>query len=158
MTLAATLTLISDRDHTLMRRVNRWQHRADSRLDAVRHARWRWVAVVRHGLVILLWRGQRFAAIGAAALAAGVGIAALQLKKARPQTPLRAGASLLATLLPPDQFSFPSGHTITACAVAVSLSLFYPELAAGLLFLRSQRGGFAHSAGDAFSATCWPAR
>jgi undecaprenyl-diphosphatase len=36
--------------------------------------------------------------------------------------------------LPPDQFSFPSGHTITAFAVAVSLSLFYPELAAGLFF------------------------
>ncbi len=36
--------------------------------------------------------------------------------------------------LPPDQFSFPSGHTITAFAVAVSLSRFYPELATGLLF------------------------
>ncbi len=39
-----------------------------------------------------------------------------------------------ATLLPPDQFSFPSGHTITAFAVAVSLSRFYPDLAIGLLF------------------------
>ncbi|HJT88737.1 MAG TPA: phosphatase PAP2 family protein, partial [Bryobacteraceae bacterium] len=39
-----------------------------------------------------------------------------------------------ATLLPPDQFSFPSGHTITAFAVAVSFSLFYPALAIGLLF------------------------
>jgi undecaprenyl-diphosphatase len=39
-----------------------------------------------------------------------------------------------ARLLPPDQFSFPSGHTITAFAVAVTLSLFYPELAPGLLF------------------------
>jgi undecaprenyl-diphosphatase len=32
------------------------------------------------------------------------------------------------------QFSFPSGHTITAFSVAVSLSLFYPELTVGLLF------------------------
>ena len=39
-----------------------------------------------------------------------------------------------ATLLPPDQFSFPSGHTITAFAVAVSLSMFYPALLVGLLF------------------------
>ena len=39
-----------------------------------------------------------------------------------------------ATLLPPDQFSFPSGHTITAFAVAVSLSMFYPSLTVGLLF------------------------
>jgi undecaprenyl-diphosphatase len=39
-----------------------------------------------------------------------------------------------ATLLPPDQFSFPSGHTITAFAVAVSLGTFYPALLVGLLF------------------------
>jgi undecaprenyl-diphosphatase len=39
-----------------------------------------------------------------------------------------------ATLLPPDQFSFPSGHTITAFAVAISLSIFYPEMLASLLF------------------------
>jgi undecaprenyl-diphosphatase len=39
-----------------------------------------------------------------------------------------------ARLLPPDQFSFPSGHTITAFAVGISLSLFYPSLAIGLLF------------------------
>src|SRR4029079_17415842 len=39
-----------------------------------------------------------------------------------------------ATLLPPDQFSFPSGHTITAFSVAVSLGLFYPAMLIGLLF------------------------
>ena len=39
-----------------------------------------------------------------------------------------------ATLLPPDQFSFPSGHTITAFAMASSLSAFYPALLAALLF------------------------
>jgi len=42
-----------------------------------------------------------------------------------------------STLLPPDQFSFPSGHTITAFAVAVSLSIFYPGLSVGLLFCAS---------------------
>ena len=36
--------------------------------------------------------------------------------------------------LPPDQFSFPSGHTITAFAVSVSLIQFYPDLTAGLVF------------------------
>jgi undecaprenyl-diphosphatase len=36
--------------------------------------------------------------------------------------------------LPPDQFSFPSGHTITAFAVAISLGAFYPALALGLVF------------------------
>ncbi len=39
-----------------------------------------------------------------------------------------------ATLLPPDQFSFPSGHTITAFAVAVSLGVSYPAIFPGLLF------------------------
>jgi len=39
-----------------------------------------------------------------------------------------------ATLLPPDQFSFPSGHTITAFAMASSLGVYYPALLPGLLF------------------------
>src|SRR6185295_18525497 len=39
-----------------------------------------------------------------------------------------------AGLLPPDQFSFPSGHTITAFAAAISLGGFYPELLPGLMF------------------------
>jgi undecaprenyl-diphosphatase len=38
------------------------------------------------------------------------------------------------TLLPPDKFSFPSGHTITAFAVASSLGVFYPGVLPGLLF------------------------
>ena len=39
-----------------------------------------------------------------------------------------------ATIAPPDQFSFPSGHAIVALAMAVPLSLFYPAWAAPLLF------------------------
>ncbi len=138
MTLAATLTLISDRDHTLMRRVNRWHPPRWIRVWMLCATRggdgWLWYAM---GLVILLLGGdERFPAIGAAALAAGVGIAAfLRLKKATGRKrPCALEPHCWATLLPPDQFSFPSGHTITAFAVAVSLSLFYPELAVGLLF------------------------
>ena len=37
-------------------------------------------------------------------------------------------------MLPPDQFSFPSGHTITAFAVTLALSQFYPIMLPGLLF------------------------
>jgi undecaprenyl-diphosphatase len=44
---------------------------------------------------------------------------------------------LLGHLLPPDRFSFPSGHTITAFAVALSLAGFYPSLLVGLLFCAS---------------------
>ena len=138
MTLATTLTFISDRDHTLMRRVNRWQAPRWIRVWMLAATRggdgWLWYAM---GLAILwLGGGQRFPAVGAATLAAAVGVAAfLGLKKATGrQRPCALEPHCWATLLPPDRFSFPSGHTITAFAVAVSLSLFYPELAAGLFF------------------------
>ena len=138
MTLAATLTFISDRDHTLMRRVNRWQAPRWIRVWMLAATRggdgWLWCAMGL--LTLLLGGGRRLPAIGAATLAAGAGIAAfLSLKKATGrQRPCALEPHCWATLLPPDRFSFPSGHTITACAVAVSLSLFYPELTAGLLF------------------------
>ena len=38
-----------------------------------------------------------------------------------------------ATLLPPDQFSFPSGHSINAFAFALSIGLFEPSLMYGLI-------------------------
>ena len=38
-----------------------------------------------------------------------------------------------ATLLPPDQFSFPSGHTITAFAFTAAVGSFYPHLMGVLL-------------------------
>ena len=95
---------------------------------------WLWYAM---GLVVLLFGGeQRFRAIAAGILATGSGILLfLRVKKlTNRQRPCAFEPHCWAKLLPPDQFSFPSGHTITAFAVAVSLSLFYPELAAGLLF------------------------
>src|SRR6202007_2925705 len=39
-----------------------------------------------------------------------------------------------STVLPPDQFSFPSGHTITAFAFATPLMAYYPDLTWGLGF------------------------
>jgi undecaprenyl-diphosphatase len=38
-------------------------------------------------------------------------------------------------VLPPDQFSFPSGHTMTAFAIALVVSYFYPALEGPLYFL-----------------------
>ncbi|HLW76124.1 MAG TPA: phosphatase PAP2 family protein [Bryobacteraceae bacterium] len=48
---------------------------------------------------------------------------------------MRLGAALLDDAAAADQFSFPSGHTITAFAVAISLGAFYPALLIGLLFV-----------------------
>jgi undecaprenyl-diphosphatase len=39
-----------------------------------------------------------------------------------------------STLLPPDQFSFPSGHTITAFAAITPLCLAFPEFQLALGF------------------------
>ena len=132
------LSYIARRDHTLMRRVNRWPAPRWIRIWMICATRggdgWLWYFM---GVVILLFGGeQRFVAVSAAALAAGMGIGIfLRLKKATGRKrPCAFEPHCWATLLPPDQFSFPSGHTITAAAVAVSLSMFYPSLAIGLLF------------------------
>ena len=95
---------------------------------------WLWYAI---GLIVLLFGGaNRFVAVGAAAISAAISVTLfLQLKKLAHRTrPCATERSCWATLLPPDQFSFPSGHTMTAFSVAVPLSLFYPYLEAGLLF------------------------
>ncbi len=132
------LTFIAHRDHNLMRRINRWPAPRWIRLWMLCATRggdgWLWYGM---GLIILLFGGdQRFFAVAAAALAAGTGIALfLRLKRLTGRKrPCAIEPHCWATLLPPDQFSFPSGHTITAFAVAVSLSQFYPTLAIGLLF------------------------
>lgn len=139
MTLpAAMLTYIGDRDHRLMLRVNGWRAPRWIRVWMLCATRggdgWLWYGM---GLVIALFGGEgRFAAIGTAALAAALGICIfLSLKKATGRRrPSAFAPHCWATLFPPDQFSFPSGHTITAFAVALSLSHFYPALEAGLLF------------------------
>jgi len=105
------LNYISRRDHRLMRRVNRWPAPRWIRLWALCATRggdgWLW-----YGIAIFL-----------------------TLKKATGRRrPCTFEPHCWATLLPPDQFSFPSGHTITAFAVALSLSHWNPDLAVGLLF------------------------
>ena len=138
MTRAAMLKFIDGRDHVLMRRVNQWHAPRWIRIWAICATRggdgWLWYAM---GLIILIAGGdRRFPAVTAGMLAAGLGVTLfLRLKKAAGRKrPCAIQAHCWATLLPPDQFSFPSGHTITAFAVSISLSRFYPEMALGLLF------------------------
>src|SRR5579863_6534066 len=129
---------LSAGDHRLMRRVNGWKPPRWLQLWMVAATRggdgWLWYAM---GVVIALAGGPgRFRALAAAVIAVGVGIALqLTLKRAcgrkRPRT---LAPHCWTTLLPPDKFSFPSGHTTTAFAVAASLGVFYPGLLPGLLF------------------------
>jgi len=95
---------------------------------------WLWWAL---GLVLLLFGGPvRFVALGAALISAALAVGLFQrIKKLFNRTrPCAISPNCWATLLPPDQFSFPSGHSMTAFAVAVPLSMFYPALEPGLLF------------------------
>ncbi len=135
---ASVLHWLSARDHRLMRRVNSWMPPRWMRLWMVAATRggdgWLWYGV---GAAVALDGGPaRFRALLAAVLAVSVGIALfLSLKRAcGRKRPCALEPHSWATLLPPDQFSFPSGHTITAFAMAVSLSAFYPVMLLGLLF------------------------
>jgi undecaprenyl-diphosphatase len=128
---------ILELDHRLMRRVHRWPAPRWIRLWMICATRggdgWLWYSL---GLALLLFGGpMRWLALGSASLAAGCGIAIfLQLKKSTGRRrPCAIEPHCWAKLLPPDQFSFPSGHSITAFAVAVSVGTFYPTLLIGLL-------------------------
>ncbi len=95
---------------------------------------WGWMIV---GLGVLLWGGAtRFRALEAALISVFSGqVLFTVLKRVTGRArPCATEAHSWATLLPPDRFSFPSGHTITAFAVAVPLGLFYPAMLAGLTF------------------------
>lgn len=138
MTRQSVVEFITDRDQRLMQRTNNWRAPRWVRLWMLLATRggdgWLWYAM---GMVILFLGGpERFAAVTAATLAGIVGsVVFLFLKrKIKRRRPCYLEPHCWAKLLPPDQFSFPSGHTITAFAVAISLGSFYPGLMPGLLF------------------------
>lgn len=129
---------ITTRDHRLMRRLNRWSAPQWVRLWMIAATRggdgWLWYLF---GLLLVVFGdADRFRAVGAAGLAAGSGVALFIVLKriAARRRPCQLEPHCWATLLPPDQFSFPSGHTITAFAVALSIGSFYPSMSPALLF------------------------
>lgn len=135
----AVLNIIEVGDHRLMQRVHAW--------PAPQWVRWWMVCATRGGdgwlwyglcaLLLLVGGEQRFVAVAASSLAACLGIGLfLFLKRAcNRKRPCHIQPHCWAKLLPPDQFSFPSGHTITAFAVSTPLMLAYPFLSLPLLFL-----------------------
>jgi undecaprenyl-diphosphatase len=131
-------SFITRRDHSLMRRANNWVAPHWVRLFVIAATLggdgWLWYAV---GLAVLLFGGdERFEALAAAGLSSVLSVLLFRWLKrfTGRRRPNQIEPHCWATLLPPDQFSFPSGHTMTAFAVAVPLSLFYPTFAVGLLF------------------------
>jgi len=95
---------------------------------------WLWYVL---GFAVLLFGGPAaLLAVAASGLAAAIGIGLfLWLKrKTRRRRPCAIEPHCWAKLLPPDHFSFPSGHSITAFAVTLPLGLFYPALMLVLMF------------------------
>jgi undecaprenyl-diphosphatase len=132
------LQFIATGDRKLMHKLNQWPAPRWVRLWAIAATRagdgWLWALV---GLFILLFGGQnRFLALASAASAAlaGIGIFVLTKKVSGRERPCEIEPHCWAKLLPPDRFSFPSGHTITAFAISFTLGGFYPVLLPVLLF------------------------
>jgi len=88
--------------------------------------------------MLFLYGGpRRFSAVSAAGAAAIMGIfvfKALKRLSQRPR-PCQIEPHCWSKVLPPDKFSFPSGHTMTAFSVALVVSYFYPSLEVMLFFL-----------------------
>ncbi|HVW86439.1 MAG TPA: phosphatase PAP2 family protein [Bryobacteraceae bacterium] len=132
------LRLITAGDRKIMRRVNQWEAPRWIRKWMVVASRagdgWLWITL---GAMLLLFGGERrFDALQAGFVSVGAGLILFWLVKRLTgrERPCATEAHCWANLLPPDRFSFPSGHTITAFAVAVPIGLYYPTLLAGLIF------------------------
>jgi undecaprenyl-diphosphatase len=130
---------IERRDQRLMRRMNRWRAPRWIRIWMIGATRlgdgWIWYGL---GIMLFFYGGpHRFATVGAAGSAAIIGIfvfKALKRLSQRPR-PCQIEPHCWSKVLPPDRFSFPSGHTMTAFSIALVVSYFYPSLEAVLFFL-----------------------
>jgi undecaprenyl-diphosphatase len=135
---------IENRDHRVMRRMNGWKAPRWIRFWMLTATRmgdgWLWYSL---GVLLLAFGGSRgYAAFGASGAAAILGILifkALKRLSHRPR-PCQFQPHCWAKVLPPDQFSFPSGHTMTAFSIALVVSYFYPGLEGPLYFLAGSIG------------------
>lgn len=135
----SVLDFIERRDRGIMHRVHRWRAPRWVRLWMLFVTRlgdgWLWYAL---GLVLLFFGGNEgLRAVIAAGTASLAGILVFRVLKttSRRRRPCHIEPHCWATILPPDQFSFPSGHTITSFAIAVCIAHFYPISLGYLLFV-----------------------
>jgi undecaprenyl-diphosphatase len=126
-------------DTRLMKRVHRWRAPRWLRRWTVLVTRmgdgWLWYAL---GLIILFFGGQqRFLAVGSGLAASLAGIFVfrqLKLISKRPR-PYQVEPHCWSMVTTRDRFSFPSGHSMTAFSIMVSVGHFYPDLQLVLLAL-----------------------
>ena len=128
---------IESKDHQVMRRVHHWRAPRWLRYWMISSTRlgdgWIWYAI---GIALLVFGGaDRYTALATCVTAEGFSIALFQFLKniSKRKRPCQLEAHCWSKVLPPDQFSFPSGHSMSAFAIAIPLCIFYPELQAVLL-------------------------
>jgi undecaprenyl-diphosphatase len=140
MTVARTVwEFIERRDHRVMRHLNRWKAPRWIRLWMIIATRmgdgWLWYGL---GGILLIFGGpQKYAAVSAAGAAGILGVfvfKALKHLSQRPR-PCHLEPHCWSKVLPPDRFSFPSGHTMSAFSMALVVSYYYPGLEGPLFFL-----------------------
>ena len=125
-------------DRKIMRRANGWLAPRWVRVWMMLASRlgdgWLWWGI---GFGILLWGGRhRYQVMVAGGVAAGAaqGVSRLIKIAVARQRPCVAEKHRWANVPPPDPWSFPSAHTMTAFAFAVAIGYAYPALFAALLF------------------------
>lgn len=139
MTLARAKETLSAPDYGLMRRINRWRAPRWIRVWMLFATRagdgWLWGAIG----IALLFSGsvQRFHAVeaGGAAVTAGILIFHRIKRVVARVRPRDIEPHCWACIVTRDRFSFPSGHSTTAFAVALSIGSYYPEVMPILLIL-----------------------
>jgi len=149
--------------------VNAADHRVSDRVRAWMPPRWFQVwmlAATRFGdgpgwIVVglgLLVAGHPGRAAGVAGTAAAV-VASLTFMAVKPrfrrQRPCDLAPHPLFHVRPPDAFSFPSGHTMNAFAIATVLALRFPALSPGLLLLAASVGASRVVLGLHFASDVW---
>lgn len=130
---------LEQNDMRLMKRVHRWRAPRWLRRWTLVITRlgdgWLWYAL---GSIILFVGGEkRFLAVGAGLSASLAGILVFRQLKViskRPR-PYQVEPHCWAMVTPQDRFSFPSGHSMTAFSIVVSVGHFYPNLQLVLLVL-----------------------
>ena len=140
MTVAKTVWgYIESRDHRVMRRMNTrkaprwirfWMLAATRMGDG-----WLWYSL---GAILLAVGGSRgYEAVGAAGCAGILGVLVFKVLKklSHRERPCQLQPHCWSKVLPPDKFSFPSGHTMSAFSIALVVSYFYPTLQWPLYFL-----------------------
>ncbi len=129
---------VTARDRNMMLRVSHWSPPQWVRIWMTSSTRagdgWLWGSWA----IPILWLGghRRYEAMMVLASAALTGILVFLLLKrmCSRERPCAIAPIGWKELVPPDRFSFPSGHSITAFAMAVPISMFYPAFMIGAMF------------------------